>query len=257
MKTSSAKPKSSAGRRKVSGPDRGTRYKGNQLREAVRRVCLEEFARTFGTKWKDPLARGAHTENIEIARAKNEREARRALVELRSAMSKVVALVKPPAKREARPPTFAQGGTCFAFLSWWAPQVIEPILERHVGLRSDSQWEPIVDSERARLVHLWTNLNLLNPGRSLAVRPLVPKNLQMIGEPASRFLSPRELAIISLLSGQWPSAHPSKEYTAADIVDLEERAIRKLLPTHGKFWKGPGGRDYHRNEPLSAAGEPP
>lgn len=211
-------------KRKVAGPDRGRAYSGRALRTAVRRVCLDEFERTFGFPWDKRL------EGQKYGRgAANEREARRVFSNLKDAMDAAVGYVHRHADGKAPP----AGGQCSQYLRWWVPEFIEP-LTKHAAIEArldPARWGKIVDNNRALFIERWTNLNMLSL-------------------PEGRFLSTRELAVISLLSGGWPSANPHLAYTSASVIALEEKLIRKLTPVHAKFWRGPGGRDYHRDAPC-------
>lgn len=225
------------------GPRRGLKYQpGPELWARVLERCQAEFAKRFGRRW-DPGWVASEAPSAEQA-AQAERRARKAFLDLRRSMAAVVDVVRWRGPG-APPPIYARGGECLAFLAWWAPTFLEPLLRQN-ALAVEPSWERLEGSERERVIKVWTSINLWDDDADTLI---APTRLSQ-GKPA-RMLAPRDLALVTLLHGCRPPTNPHGRYSAAEVVQIEEKVVRKLLDAgRGKFWRGPGGRNHHQADPV-------
>jgi hypothetical protein len=177
----------------------------DELRKVVREVCEREFAERVGKPW-DP-----HFERFGKVSWDLEKEARQVLARLRGALLETVAFTKRQDVRNG-------WGAAISSIRVLAEQGVARLLKqpalqtgKELGLRH--RWEPLREG-RAHLVHLLDTYDLFG---------LTPYE----GGP-SRFLTLREMTIISLLLGNWPALPRGPlNYTAADVIEEEMKRIRR------------------------------
>ncbi|HET9933761.1 MAG TPA: hypothetical protein VFQ35_23820 [Polyangiaceae bacterium] len=240
-------------------PRAAKRYAGNDptLRRLVREKCLGEFKEHFARDWDEHWQLGPSLRSGGIAAT--EARAKQVVAKLRALIAEARQLTTwtPPSERPvdcAPPPTWARGGEAFAFLLEWRPpafllpQVPDPVTADRERAIKDGQLVPLLGpverafdaseppplprDDRDRVVALWTSVNMWDGGSDGL---LAPPELSF-GKPA-RWLTIRELAIVTLLAGCWPAVR--RLVTVAELIGCEEKFVRKALEKgFGTFWAG-------------------
>lgn len=186
----------------------------DELRAAVRRECLKDFAKRFGKPW-DPKYGGCV--RVEGDPNAGEREARELFEQLRAAMHGIAGLLELGQRRPgATRSRLQRGGECLTFLEGWFPEALGRELTRPIFERGPD-WSRLVDSPRWRFVSAWDRYNMLGlPGRD---------------DGSARFLDAHEFAIVWLLAGGWPEAlqFPRGGVTARKVIDTERSAMARCL----------------------------
>lgn len=192
-----------------------------ELRQLVRALCEREYLERIGKAWDERfhwLGKGSN---------EAEKEARAALVRLRSALMDVAAVARKPEIKRA-------WGRAVHSLRDLVERDVKRMLQTgalrnasDLGLRH--RWGPLREG-RAQLVHVLDRYDVLG---------LTPYE----GGP-SRFLTLRELAIVSLLVGNWPALPEGPlNYTPADVIEEETKRIRRhrrhMLPGVTDAERGP------------------
>src|SRR5690606_10810307 len=168
--------------------------------------CLVEFRERFGREWTEddrlvvlpPDGGGDWAGDVAF---REEQEAQRVFVNLRKAMVEAVEFVK---RCDPTIPRVGLGNPTVSFLRWWVPMFVEPLL-KHAALAVEPRLSD-VRTGRAALAHDLDRLDLLGVGRVLETR---------------------ELAIVSLLVGNWPcEAMPREGLTVASVLEREANCVR-------------------------------
>lgn len=173
-----------------------------KLRKLVRERCLAEYARLVGHAWPSALfAERAPARRID---RDVEASARRVLVQLRAALNAAHALAEQAQKMPAR----RRGEVTDAFAEH-APNAIASLL--------GEEWiasQPKPDDPREVIV--W---------HAEMTPALFPRD---------RWCTARELAIVSLLAGNWPTLRDgAASETVASVIEAETKAIRQAAKRCG------------------------
>jgi hypothetical protein len=204
-----------------------------ELRAAVRSRCESEYQKTFGQAWRLSDA------NVYRATPGSkkldfhdvwEREA----VEVSRQLHEAVTHACEFAERAKRaPPQGRFGRVRMGWLVRIVEQFIEPLM-RIPGIR---EWtEP--EADRSSQAWIMSQVRLTYPGT------MVP-----------RAATPRELAIISLLTGNFPDfVQPLNEVTVAEVIQIEAKHFRKLQQRTGyakRFTEWPEYRNKRGGRSVS------
>ncbi len=223
------------GKRPRRTKDSGARVDDESaLWKRIIRACETEFQETFGIPWNPKLV-GLGKCDSEL-----EDEARRIYSQLRHALKEAVRFVEKPEVQATR-----VGAPAVLSLRSWVPRSIAPML-RHTWMedlpedpevlpegqedvpedpknpakRRKKRWPPN-RAPRARLIRILDDFNVLG----LAEAP----------DGSSRFLTVREMALVSLLAGNRPELGDGPlAYNVGEVIKLESANIRPLLKKHGK-----------------------
>lgn len=218
-------------RAKGTGGKRPRRTKEKRLRvgdesvlwERVIRACEAEFQETFGIAWNPILEKLGQVDN------KLESEARRVYFQLHRALEEAVSFAERPEVKAMR-----FGARAVLALRDWVPRSIAPILRQtwmadrpkdpnQKGRKKqdmEQRW-PVLPTDRARLVRILDDFNIFG----------LPEN----PDGSSRFLTAREMALVSLLAGnRLKLGGGPLAYTAAEVIKLEVTNMRPLLAQHGR-----------------------
>jgi hypothetical protein len=240
------RPKKKAGRPRVK------RYKQAEeklMRKDIRPFAVRLFRKAFGCSPPGHLTTMV-APNVDLWAF--ERQARSAFDELRTAML-VVSRISSEARSQR---TFAKRthGNCIAFLKWWVPEFVDPLLKhaalerspkrrlqqwstmneageitKHERLLDVSRWPPVPTSQRERLVQMLDKVDLLG--------------FQTRGM-GTRWLVAREFAVVWLCAGGWPAirAWHAAGLSLGDVVEIERKAfdeaIHRIYPDGDPFVRG-------------------
>jgi hypothetical protein len=200
-----------AAKKAAPGRPKTPKWKGDdaQLRAEVRSACLAEFECLFSVPW-NPQNEGIRGTNS------LEREARKTFRELHRVMGAVRELNElaraggwhPPLAESERPNGWMGGRATTWLLHRALPLALESPMAQHSADALDDQ-APLHDEERVSLIRRWDDYDM-----------------------GARIRTPREAAIVSLLSGIWPNLRLYDNYSAADVIHEEEKRIGPLLAGH-------------------------
>ena len=220
-KSKGTTPAANAAKPTRRAPTRGLRARDEaQLREMVRAMCEAEFEAALGKPWAQCAGRLSKYEKNRVHEA--EIEARRVYANLRNAIREAVDFTHNPAIWGKGAPLESGGGgiaQAAGTLKRWVPHTVEGLM-KHSWLQLDrkqKKWFPLLY------------------GRSTLVSILERKDIfgyRTHPTDLSRFLTPRETAIVSLLVGHWPELHGNAIRTPAEVIKLETAYIRPLVEKH-------------------------
>lgn len=202
----------------TTAPKRGKRARDDkELRRLVREACEREFEKRFGRPWSSVAVRVSRYERSRSTAI--ELEAREVFRKLRAAMLDAVRFAHDPKIWGPDAPlAFGGGGVAqvAGILHSWVPRSIEPVT-KHAWLQ-EQRWRPIREG-RATLAHVLDIFNIF------ALPPHA--------NGPSRFLTAREMAIVSLLVDNWPSMKRDPVRTPAEVIKIESNLMREHIKRHG------------------------
>jgi hypothetical protein len=247
--------KSATQKSKAKGVLRGQKLTPENYKHELRVFCESEFRKGLGVElqharglkkpvdWSDSLVTGFRWK---VEPNEGERDARRAWRELQKAMIRAVEVarkvgsdyqeatqrkVEATSDHEDDRLIHARNpGPCQRFLSHWVIDNVEPLTKHYSFAGVTDEYFDRMDrgaqhnqaNDRARLIRTFDYHNMFGLWRP---------------DGSGRFLSSRELAIISILGGNEPGIDwrpNAKRPTAAEIVAQEEKNIAKLMPTYAQ-----------------------
>jgi hypothetical protein len=172
----------------------------SKLREATIAECARRFEKAFGRPWEVPpslvaVVPPAHVRDLE-------EEARRARAKLKHAVLEVAALA---AQASSAPDTFSGAWGDWTQVSRELAELVQRPPWKGVEFAVAGPPMPAVNA-RTNLVNILDDYDIFNIGRRLKAR---------------------EIALVSLLLGNWPKADGVGK--PSDIIDRESNAIRLLL----------------------------
>ncbi|HMA97088.1 MAG TPA: hypothetical protein VKP30_30600 [Polyangiaceae bacterium] len=186
-----------------------------KIRQAVREACLDEFRRIFGKEWNPRLEICVRTDGNTVLDWSREKRALKVFRELKSAISQFDAFVSGTSDDAPFGP-YWEGAYTQLLVHLGGRRMLEPI-------------KPYLKNIPPSKLH--------NDSRSIFVFRwdyMPPINLPRRKDGTTRFLTPRELAVISLLGGHWPDSQmPNKMPRASEVIAAEEEIVRLALRKHG------------------------
>ena len=204
------------------------------LHAAVRTHCLAEYERIFGFRWNDSCASDL------FERVGYGEEGREVLEQVLDALEALAAFVAKPDSGEtatgvAATRLFAAAKPCCDHWIW--SKEYRHVFERGPhGLGRKNK-------DRARLVKVLDE----SPQWLRGGFPFPPRE-----DGSTSLLDVSEMAIVSLLAGNWPSV--SGEQTVQWVLDREERAIHLAIRRYGQPGER-GGPPFDRSDEWHASYE--
>ena len=196
------------------------KFSGRELKRRVRVHCVAAFEKRTGRAWTEAIAQAIHQPADPV-----ETKARHIWETFQKAAGAIEAFVADDVRRASE--GLGGGGHCAAFLKYWAPSHLAR-LPQFPRPRRDA---------RSRLAHDFDHWNLEDPVPTISTStrwgaggPVEETSyVTRRGRP-----SIRDLAIVSILIGNWPSIQPSARMTVEEVLVEEDKRMRVSRGRHGR-----------------------